>query len=222
VPNGVPSVEVTLEVPPRFSLGGTPVFGVLVLPVMATRVCGALNRNGQMCKQAAGYGTDHPGAGRCKLHSGCTPAADIFHSKRTVRERIKHIMSLGVIPEGVSPEEVMLQEVARAAAAVAHLDSIVAQFDDDELRHDASAKDVVTMWNEQRVLLRNVGKAVIQAGIAKHAVQVQEMTAQALITILMAVMQSPEVNMSTDQQRMARMLMANELRALSSPAAIEA
>ena len=32
--------------------------------------CGAANRRGGTCGQAAGWGTDHPGTGRCKLHGG--------------------------------------------------------------------------------------------------------------------------------------------------------
>lgn len=33
-------------------------------------ICGARNRQGLTCRKGAGWGTDHPGAGRCKLHGG--------------------------------------------------------------------------------------------------------------------------------------------------------
>lgn len=33
-------------------------------------ICGAKTRAGTPCKQVAGWGTDHVGAGRCKLHGG--------------------------------------------------------------------------------------------------------------------------------------------------------
>ena len=36
--------------------------------------CPATNRKKQPCKMAAGYGTDHVGAGLCKFHGGSTPA----------------------------------------------------------------------------------------------------------------------------------------------------
>jgi len=36
------------------------------------RVCGGKTRSGTPCQQPAGWGTDHPGEGRCKLHGGCT------------------------------------------------------------------------------------------------------------------------------------------------------
>lgn len=37
---------------------------------MAHPTCGAKNRAGNPCKQPAGWGTDHPGQGKCKLHGG--------------------------------------------------------------------------------------------------------------------------------------------------------
>jgi len=36
--------------------------------------CGAKKRQGEgFCTQASGWGTDHVGRGRCKLHGGCVP-----------------------------------------------------------------------------------------------------------------------------------------------------
>src|SRR3954471_7264732 len=38
-----------------------------------SRWCGGRNRHGTQCKRPAGWGTDHVGWGRCKLHGGNTP-----------------------------------------------------------------------------------------------------------------------------------------------------
>lgn len=38
---------------------------------MAAR-CGAKTRSGHRCKKPAGWGTNHPGTGRCRLHGGCS------------------------------------------------------------------------------------------------------------------------------------------------------
>jgi hypothetical protein len=35
-----------------------------------TTTCGAKTRSGDACRLPAGWGTDHPGTGRCKLHGG--------------------------------------------------------------------------------------------------------------------------------------------------------
>ena len=39
-----------------------------------------LKRHGH-CQRPAGWGTPHPGAGRCKLHGGCAHAANITHGR---------------------------------------------------------------------------------------------------------------------------------------------
>lgn len=38
----------------------------------AKTLCGGLNRAGRPCGRPKGWGTDHPGTGRCKLHTGST------------------------------------------------------------------------------------------------------------------------------------------------------
>mgnify|MGYP000560232516 CR=1 FL=1 len=37
--------------------------------------CNAKTRGGTPCRQRAGWGTDHVGSGRCKLHGGKSPGA---------------------------------------------------------------------------------------------------------------------------------------------------
>jgi len=39
------------------------------------RRCGAKTRAGTPCQQKAGWGTDHVGTGRCKLHGGKSTGA---------------------------------------------------------------------------------------------------------------------------------------------------
>lgn len=38
-------------------------------------ICGAKTRAGTPCRHEAGWGTDHLGTGRCKLHGGLSPGA---------------------------------------------------------------------------------------------------------------------------------------------------
>lgn len=53
-----------------------------------TGQCGARTRSGEPCRQAAGWGTDHPGVGRCKLHGGATPrGVDSPHFRHGLRCR---------------------------------------------------------------------------------------------------------------------------------------
>lgn len=47
--------------------------------------CGGKTRSGGRCTQAAGWGTAHPGEGKCKLHGGASPrGADSPHFKHGI------------------------------------------------------------------------------------------------------------------------------------------
>jgi hypothetical protein len=48
--------------------------------VMEPAICGAAKRQGQgVCQKQAGWGTDHLGFGRCRLHGGNTTAHRTHH-----------------------------------------------------------------------------------------------------------------------------------------------
>lgn len=53
--------------------------------------CGARNRSGGRCKKQAGWGTDHVGEGRCRLHGGATPIKHGRYSKVS-RPRIRELL----------------------------------------------------------------------------------------------------------------------------------
>lgn len=46
-------------------------------------VCAAKTRKGSPCQRPSGWGTPHPGIGRCKLHGGATPIKHGLYSKYT-------------------------------------------------------------------------------------------------------------------------------------------
>jgi hypothetical protein len=57
----------------------------------STPRCGARNRQGNPCGNAAGFKTDHPGQGRCHLHGGKTPAPTGRYSK-VKRVRLRELI----------------------------------------------------------------------------------------------------------------------------------
>jgi hypothetical protein len=62
--------------------------------------CGAKTRSGTPCQLPAGWGTDHPGEGRCKLHGGCSPGPP-----KGNKNALKHGVYETVIRDRLSPEE---------------------------------------------------------------------------------------------------------------------
>lgn len=70
--------------------------------------CGAKKKQGPgTCTQAPGWGTDHPGAGKCKLHGGSSPIKHGLYSKiqrASLRERMAELQAdpaklLDLLPE---------------------------------------------------------------------------------------------------------------------------
>lgn len=74
--------------------------------------CGATTRSGGKCKQKAGWGTDHVGQGRCKLHGGATPIKHGRYSSVS-RTRIRDLYERHA--EDAAPLDV-LPELAAARA----------------------------------------------------------------------------------------------------------
>lgn len=50
------------------------------------RYCGGKKRQGVgTCQRPPGWGTDHPGFGRCKLHGGCAPSGEVAAAEQETR-----------------------------------------------------------------------------------------------------------------------------------------
>ena len=62
--------------------------------------CGAKTRAGTPCKQPAGWGTDHPGQGRCKLHGGASSGPG-----KGNKNAVKHGVYEQVIREHLDEEQ---------------------------------------------------------------------------------------------------------------------
>lgn len=52
-----------------------------------TGYCGGKTRSGTSCRRPAGWGTDHPGEGKCKLHGGSATGRPIIHGRYSVKHR---------------------------------------------------------------------------------------------------------------------------------------
>ncbi|MGP3914352.1 hypothetical protein [Nonomuraea sp. 10N515B] len=93
--------------------------------------CGGKKRDGSgdTCTQPAGWGTDHPGIGRCKLHGGSTPN----HVAAARLEQARRDVATYGLPVEIEPGLALLQEVHRTAGHVAWLGAKIAEMDPDDL-----------------------------------------------------------------------------------------
>lgn len=183
-------------------------------PICGAAITGTSRRPGAktegICEQLAGWGTDHPGWGRCKMHMGATPAV----AKNAARQQLASIVRLADRRD-VSPETVLLEEVARGAGAVAYFDALVAQLDDPTTPR---ADLLISAWNEQRKLLAAVSTAIVKAGLREREVRVMEMQARMMADVFLSMISDPTLNLSAEQKVAARTVLAGQLRNLAQPA----
>lgn len=182
-----------------------------------TQLCGArkTKKGGDRCKAVAGHGTDHPGFGQCKYHGGSTRVGEVVAARVQIAEKLDEMKRLGVITDQVGPEAALLQEVSRAAAAVAYFDDLVAKIPAEDTWLGPN-QVIIQQWNEQRTMLRQTARTIVAAGIAKRQVEIAEMQAKALVQVILAVVGAPEMALNADQQAMARRLVANQLRSMAA------
>lgn len=195
---------------------GTPrgtVDATLTTPMNRKRVgaiCGA-KRTGKsqsgpgVCCQPAGWGTDHPGIGHCKLHGGNTPnveKADI--TKHVMKEAI---MTYGA-PLDITPEQALLDEVHRTSGHVEWLRQRIATMGqegkENAALHQFTQMGVVpSFWiqayQDERRHLVQVCKAAITSGLQERQVRLAEQQGQMIASILQAFLQDQRMSFTQPQ-----------------------
>lgn len=161
--------------------------------------CGARKRGGGTCGQAAGWGTSHPGIGRCKLHGGATPD----HVAAAQREAAAEVVAAYGLPRAIDPHDALLEEVHRTAGHVAWLGAIVAELQTEHMVRgvtkivsdhrgrqvtiEAGVNIWLQLYRNERDHLRRVCAAAIQAGVDERRVQIEEETALHLASVVRAI-----------------------------------
>ena len=169
-----------------------------------SKLCGATRKSGAPCKRGAGWGTDHPGYGRCKLHLGRTDN----HRKAAQREMAEDAVVTFGLPREIDPQAALLEEVHRTAGHVAWLQAKVAEFDADDLvwgvtsevdraagehagtdtTRKAGANVWLTLYQSERGHLTKVAAAAIAAGVAERQVRIAEQQGQLIAQVLRGVL----------------------------------
>ncbi len=205
--------------------------------------CGGAKRDGSggTCQQRSGWGTNHPGTGRCKLHGGNT------HSHRVRAERVEAERAVATygLPVDVDPRAALLEEVQRTAGHVAWLGQLVAALehglggsgyrqdvivDGDEVRQiyvplsglKQLSKDGkfekpsvwVELYQQERRHLREVCAAAVSAGVQERAVQLAEQQGMALAGAIRAIL--ADLNLTPEQLALVPDVVPRHLRAVSA------
>ncbi len=177
-------------------------------------LCGAKTRAGTPCAKPAGWGTDHPSQGRCRLHGGNTPNGRLAAQREQAR---RAVAALG-LPVDIDPHTALLDELHRTAGHVGWLGDVVAQLDREQLVHGAvkivhlpdgsrimearaGANVWVRLYQQERAHLARVAKAAIDTGVAERQIRIAEQQAAILAQAIAAVLVDLGLDPADEQVR---------------------
>ena len=144
---------------------------------MTKAVCGAKKKQGPGdCQRPAGWGTDHPGSGRCKLHGGSSPSG----KKAAKREQAEAAVETYGLPREVSPHQALEEELYRTAGHVGWLELEVRRLESLSESVGGSAGGfaseepvlLLRLYQAERKHLTDVVKTCAQLGLAEAQVRV--------------------------------------------------
>lgn len=197
--------------------------------------CGARKRQGEgNCTRPAGWGTDHPGTGRCKLHGGAT----VSHRGAASEELARRAVVTYGLPRDISPTEALLEEVRYTAGHVAWLREKVAELEDEQLvwgvteQVDKQASEFrgtdtteaarpniwLELYYRERKHLVDVTKAAISAGIEERRVKLAEAQGALLNGVIKRIL--ARLSLSSEQSALLPVVVPEELRRAASLAAV--
>lgn len=158
--------------------------------------CGAKTRSGGTCKQVAGARTHHTGEGRCWLHGGASPQAEVAGVVQLAR---REALVMGQPMDDLSPEEALLECIRITGGEVRYASERMAELDPEEavgptvstrpLKWEKGAESpserveehgppAIHIWIEVRHRamdrLVNYTKVAIAAGLEERRVKVAE------------------------------------------------
>lgn len=81
------------------------------------------------CGKSKGWGTNHPGVGRCKLHGGASPQAEVSGVVQLAR---REAAVMGSPIDNLRPEEALLECIRISGGEVRYASERIAEIDPDE------------------------------------------------------------------------------------------
>lgn len=133
--------------------------------------CLANTRNGKKCMKHAGWGTNHPGTGRCKLHGGVT----VSHTAAAAKQ-IAHDF-LGT-PRDINPFDAILWCIKIRAGEVQWLSERMAELDEKHwVEETLIGKQFHLYARERQKAMNDLAKfsqMAVSLGIAERAIKLAE------------------------------------------------
>jgi hypothetical protein len=197
--------------------------------------CGARNRVGGTCQLKAGWGTDHPNFGRCRIHGGNTPSGQ-KHGHRQAAEAA--VRTFGIGGDGTDdPIDALMQILRHATAAAAFCEEQIGQLEPDQLiRGTRSVRRTVTSGGEggdytttvteagtlispwlellarQQDRITKVSAVLLQHGVDELALQIEQQAVTDLVSVIRGILD--DLHLTAEQQARVPEVVPTRLRAL--------
>lgn len=181
--------------------------------------CGAARKHDAgPCTRPAGWGTDHPGVGYCKLHLGSTAS----HRRAASLEIARRECEALSIPVEVSPAEALLDELYRTAGWIATYARMVDELGDTSALYgptfhtsgvrtgEARPHVTVELLFRERQHYRAVSEAAIRAGVEVRRLELQERQVELAQRAFEAMLE--ELGLDSERRQEARRSYARHLR----------
>lgn len=182
-------------------------------PIHGGPKCGGKKKQGEgTCTQAAGWGTPHPGTGRCKLHGGCAPSSVIAG----IEEQARRLLYKHNAAPVADPLEALQRLAGRALALEETIGELVNNLRSVRYETEAGGEQ---LRSEVAVLERAMdrcGKILVdiaKLNIEERMARVTEAQAEMAEKALMATL--GELGFTPQQQRDAQVKLGRHLRAVS-------
>ncbi|MFD0405608.1 hypothetical protein [Kitasatospora sp. NPDC127116] len=182
-------------------------------------VCGAKTRQEQSaenCGLPAGWGTDHPGVGRCKLHGGKTPGQQLKATRDNVEREARAVLAeLDVEPVG-DPLTALMQLAGQVVSWQTATATLVNGLG-DRIRYEGNSGSEQTRAEVQlyeRAMDRALAvlSAIARLNIEERLASISEAQAAKVISAIDAALLSAGV--SGTEAATARQVAARHLRAV--------
>jgi hypothetical protein len=173
--------------------------------------CNAKKKSGFRCLLAAGWGTPHPGIGRCKFHGGLAPS----HLRHAAKHEMKRLLGFEM---EMDPIDALMWCIRLTAGEVHWLSHQLAKVPEDKWITDTIMGPQLHMWANQRrqsiALLAKYSKWAIDAGINERRVRLAEMYGESLARVLQGILQ--DLELTPVQREIAPNIVARHLAQLDS------
>jgi hypothetical protein len=180
---------------------------------MALPLCGSRRlKVGELCTLPAGWGTDHVGSGRCRLHGGATRNGRVAAAKEEAQREAVQVMGA---PIDVDPLEALLVCVRVAAGEAEYASAQVAELERamQEGKKSTSLHPWIRVRQDALERLARFSKMAVDAGVAERLVQVEERHARVLFRVMSGVV--ADLDIPAAQRELVPQLVRRHLELIS-------